>query len=185
MIKKFSILIIAVLIILSSATCFAENVSGWRKFDAKYCTLYLNEGANPYRIDRDLNVHKIRVYSNPRIYKPTDKVIESLISKIDLIFSRVSEILDMKPDTNNVSIKFVRTKQELSDEYEKIFGEGRPLKAFYVRRLNTIFMSEQTASEDVLAHEIAHAIIDNYFVILPPQRVQEILSTYVDKELKR
>ena len=35
----------------------------------------------------------------------------------------------------------------------------------------------------VLAHEVAHAIINQYFAVPPPSKVQEILSQYVDKHL--
>jgi hypothetical protein len=37
--------------------------------------------------------------------------------------------------------------------------------------------------EGILAHEIAHSIIDNYLLILPPKATAEILARYVDEHL--
>jgi len=37
----------------------------------------------------------------------------------------------------------------------------------------------------MLAHEIAHAIIDNYLSVRPPRATAEILARYVGKHLNK
>lgn len=185
MLKKSWVLIVVFMGILTAGQTFAENVTGWRKFDTNFLTLYLHEGANPYRIDRKIKVHGIKVYSNPTVYKPTDEVMPSLIGKIDLIYAKVSEILDMNPQNANITIKFVRSQNELTDEYKGIYGEEKILDIFYDLKLNTIFASEQTASEDTLAHAIAKAIMCNYFAVPPPEKIESVLLSYVDREFKK
>jgi len=39
-------------------------------------------------------------------------------------------------------------------------------------------------NENILAHEMGHCIIDHYFVILPPRKIQEMLAVYVDIHLQ-
>ena len=41
----------------------------------------------------------------------------------------------------------------------------------------------QDINEGILAHEMAHAIIDHFFDIRPPRATAEILARYVDKHL--
>ena len=43
----------------------------------------------------------------------------------------------------------------------------------------------QDISDSVMAHEMAHAVIDNYFNVIPPEKTAELLATYVDSHLER
>ena len=38
-----------------------------------------------------------------------------------------------------------------------------------------------SVTDNIIAHEIAHAVINAYFVIPPPARMQEILAQYMDQ----
>jgi hypothetical protein len=38
-------------------------------------------------------------------------------------------------------------------------------------------------TEGILAHEMAHSIIDHFLVIRPPKAATEILARYVDRHL--
>ena len=48
---------------------------------------------------------------------------------------------------------------------------------------NTVYLNVQDVHEGMLAHELAHAIIDNFMAVRPPRATAEILATYVDKHL--
>ena len=37
----------------------------------------------------------------------------------------------------------------------------------------------------VLGHEIGHAVISHYFVVLPSVKVQEVLAVYVEYQLRK
>jgi hypothetical protein len=55
--------------------------------------------------------------------------------------------------------------------------------AYYQYRTKEIHVSVHLVTDGVLAHEIAHAVIDRYFATPPSSKVQEILTQYVDRHL--
>ena len=55
--------------------------------------------------------------------------------------------------------------------------------AYYEHKTKTIQISIDNVSDGVFAHEVAHAIISQYFSSPPPSKAQEILTQYVDKYL--
>jgi hypothetical protein len=90
----------------------------------------------------------------------------------------------MYPRNDKLLIKIYKSLSELDGVYLEIFQDEKSYYAFYIHKFNTVFACEEKISESVMAHEMAHAIIDHYFPILPPRKVQEILATYVDYHLK-
>jgi len=58
-------------------------------------------------------------------------------------------------------------------------------RSFYVFDSNTIFISYQDLTLGMLGHEIAHAVISGYFVVPPPDKVQEVLAGYVEYSLRK
>lgn len=92
-------------------------------------------------------------------------------NRIDRIINRVEAILDMWPENFTVHLYLHR-------------GALAPNEvAFYEHKTKALNISVDYASDGVLAHEVAHAIINQYFATPPPSKVQEILSQYVDKHL--
>jgi hypothetical protein len=92
-------------------------------------------------------------------------------SYIDRIVDRVQAILGIIPRDLRFKIYLRRGRLEGDKE------------AYYDHKTKTIYVSVDYASQGVLAHEIAHAIIDTYFPSSAPSKIQEILSQYVDKYL--
>jgi hypothetical protein len=89
---------------------------------------------------------------------------------IDGITERVQSILDMYPNNFFVEI-------HLYPEY----SDG--LIAYYDIGTKAISVYADKVTDGVLAHEIAHAVINLYFDTPPPKKIQEILTQYVDKHL--
>ena len=56
-----------------------------------------------------------------------------------------------------------------------------PLLVF---KINTLFTSEEKVSANVLAHEIAHCIVDHYFSVIPPTKVAEMIAQYADAHIR-
>ena len=92
-------------------------------------------------------------------------------SYIDRIVDRVQTILGVIP--RNLRFRIYLKRGQL--EGDKV--------AYYDHKTKSIYVSVDYATQGVLAHEIAHAIIDNYFPSSAPSKIQEILSQYVDKYL--
>lgn len=92
-------------------------------------------------------------------------------NRIDRIIERVEAILDMWPKDFNIDVYLHR--KELA--YNKF--------AYYEHRTKSIHASVDNASDGIFAHEVAHAVISQYFSSPPPSKAQEILTQYVDKYL--
>ena len=154
-------------------------------FSTRFCTIFYEEGVDLEKLDRSINLGFSDFYS-PRRYRPSMElsVKEMLTDKFDAIFNRVEDILDMYPSDIHVSINIYKTKDALDKAYEEIFNEPNKTISFYVYNTNTIYTTESVVNEGILAHEMAHCIIDHYFIILPPKRVQEMLAVYSDVHLK-
>ena len=61
------------------------------------------------------------------------------------------------------------------------YKEG--MVALYSHKTKSITVYADRVTDGVFAHEIAHAVICNYFSEPPPRKIQEILAQYVDRYL--
>jgi len=115
---------------------------------------------------------------------------DKLRKKVDALYARVQEILDMRKKTEKVTIKIYPNKNQLHAAYARIYKissrayeVSRPPGAWYIYEYNTIYISVDDLHEGILAHEMAHSIIDNYLTVRPPSATAEILARYVDSHL--
>ena len=106
--------------------------------------------------------------------------------KIDALYERVQEILDMrKRSKKKLIIDLYDNKRKMGKTYEKLYGGKLVVRAWYVFELNTIFVNANDVNEGMLAHEMAHSIIDHFLTVRPPRASAEILAVYVDTHLFR
>lgn len=108
-----------------------------------------------------------------------------IAGKIDALFMRVQEILDMRRKMARVTIKIYPDSATLQEVYQRLFPGENPMRAWYLFEKNTIYVSVADLHEGMLAHEMAHAIIDHFFAVRPPSSTAEILARYVGKHLDK
>ncbi len=170
-------------------TIFVDEVypqeEQWNVFSSRFCTIFYEEEVNLRTVNRRINLRFSDFYTPRRFREKGDFSIEETLSeKFDAIFSRVEDILDMYPSRINVRVNVYKNREGLDRAYEEIFDEPNKAVSFYIYKTNTIYTTERAVTEGILAHEMAHCIIDHYFVILPPRKVQEMLAVYADVHLK-
>jgi hypothetical protein len=195
--KVLSLYIIfcAFLLVLFSPYAFSQefapygpegNVEDWTIMESSYTTIFVARDINIGRVARQIDVNFAR-------YDPIERSLflnkgisdaERLANKIDIIVRKAKKILDIYPQAYHVNIRVYEDDEQLWDIYEDIFEERREYKAFYIHKFETIYISLPNISESTLAHEIGHSIIDNYFTVLPPAKIRELLASYVDIHLK-
>ncbi|MBW2109096.1 MAG: hypothetical protein JRI36_10595 [Deltaproteobacteria bacterium] len=122
-----------------------------------------------------------------RLFKPGDiKDLRSMVvRKVDIIFERAQQILGMRKPMKKVSIRVYQNRAQLHQAYKTIYGGRCRIRAWYRYRNNSVYVNVRDLNEGMLAHELAHAIIDNYLDVRPPRATAEILARYVDSHLKR
>jgi len=105
---------------------------------------------------------------------------------LDTLFSRVSNILDMQVYSFKGSIKICRDSAQLNYIYHHIFNNDprNTTRSFYAYEVNTVYTSPENFKLGIIGHEMAHAIISHYFVVLPSVKIQEVLCAYVEYQLR-
>jgi len=144
---------------LYSAPSLPAGPSG--VFKTRYTTVYY-----PDEKDIDDFIWKL---GGQRMELGANKGLAS--NRIDRIVERVEAILDMQPKDFKINIYLHRGLLES----ERI--------AFYDYKTRSIHISVDYATDGVTAHEIAHAVINYHFSTPLPDKMQEILTQYVDKYL--
>jgi len=157
-----------------------EDTSGWPRIDSRYCTIWLEPSLEVKTINQRLKTWMIR----PTGLRPTADTPEAqLAAKCDTIFRRAQELLDMYPPGVHVTVKITSTQDAIQSVHAARYGIGTEAIAFYVFENNTIYTTGKDLSTSVLAHEMAHCIIDHYFGVRPPRKIEEMLAMYVDAHL--
>ncbi len=171
-----------------AAASFAveDNFDLSKKIESKYFKIFYDPGVEIFSLAQRLNI------------LPSDKLLagslktngtsteEEIANMVDSLFLRVAEILDMRLYSFRGTIKICKDYNQLSSIYMNLFNNDlKGMRSFYVFNINTIYIPAEDFKYAVLGHEIGHAIINNYFAVLPAAKVQEILSTYVDYQLRK
>lgn len=126
---------------------------------------------------------------NRNIYIPASQKIlygmQAGINNTDMLFLWVSDILGMHLSNFPGNIKICSSKDQLRQIYNKLFKQSLSAPSFYVYKFKTIYIDVNRASTAVLGHEMAHAIISDYFSAVPPVKMQEILAGYVEYQIRK
>ena len=96
--------------------------------------------------------------------------VDLVKNRIDELVERVEALLDMYPAPFHFEIQL------------KPYFTGGVI-ANYSHKTRMIIVALDRVTDGVLAHEMAHAVINAYFPVSPPEKAQEILAQYVDKHL--
>jgi Zn-dependent protease with chaperone function len=105
---------------------------------------------------------------------------QRISARLTIILMRVKQILGMNPQ---MQIRVYKTRQDMDDAYEQMFGSSTRFKSFYVHHFKSVFTNEQDFLDSVMAHELGHAVIDHYFTVPPPPQMAELMAQYVDAHL--
>lgn len=105
-------------------------------------------------------------------------------NKIDVIVERVQSILEMFFRDLTFNMVFMASQKDVQNIFENKYGKDVDYIAFYSPKDKTIYLSVRDIELGVLAHEIAHVVIDHYYGISTPSKIHEVLVQYVETHLK-
>lgn len=159
---------------------------GWlseEKITSRYARIF-------YETDETLRLFNRRVKLGSlssilkRKYSGELTVERQVSEKIDIIVDRVKAILDMYPKNFRIDIKITADSNLVQSIYKKRYFKDVEFIAFYSPQERAIYISAEDAKSNVLAHELAHSIIDQYFGVAAPVKIHEILAQYVDENFE-
>lgn len=186
--KFFTVVFLWVIIFLSSYSSVLAVDDGFiaaRKISGQNLVIYLASGLDTLALLGQLNIGIADTFLAGSDAKPKVTYDEELARAVDALFVRVSDILDIRLYSYEGSVKICRDQEQLAGIYSNLFGRKLAgASSFYVHSLNSIYVTQESFKAGILGHEIAHAVISNYFVVLPSIRIQEILAGYVEFQLR-
>ena len=116
------------------------------------------------------------------LFSGTKCPIDSVKKKVDAVFERAQEILDMRGRVKKVVIN-ICSKKHFNEVRNRVVGKKSRIRSWYLFENNTIYINAYDVHDGILAHEMAHAIVNHYMTVRPPRATAEILARYVDKHL--
>lgn len=154
-----------------------------RKIDSEYFSIYMQEGINEAML-------ALKIYSPSMLRALVSDYTDlpethKLADEFDTLFLVVSEILDIRLKKYSGTIKVCKNAEELRAISRTLFGSEMNVPAFYVVANNTIYIDAENVTIHILGHELSHAIQCEYFVVPPSVKIQEVLSGYVEYQLRK
>lgn len=156
-----------------------------KKIQSKYFVTYYSPQSDIYDFLQQLDIGPVEKFLTGKSPGNPGSAEEDLASNIDALFMRVSDILDMHLYSFNSTIKICRDYGHLKRVYSRIFDKELNSPSFYVFDLNTIYISAENLKSEILGHEMGHSIINRYFAVSPPTKIQEVLCGYVEYQLRK
>lgn len=179
------LLVFCCLLLCLPQTAAADELDTANKIQGDYCTLYFIGDIDYGLLDKNISIRLIDIPKTEREnLKEASTIPERIAHKVDIILLKSEQILDMYPADFHVNVIFYENTAMLDKAYEEIMGERMHLYSFYVYEDNTIYTTQKRINENVLAHELGHALVNHYFVVRPPATVRELLSQYIDYHLE-
>jgi len=168
-----------------SALALEDGFGPARQAEGKHFTVYYSPEIEAFSLLRELRISASDQVLAGGTLSRGDSAGAELTDMVDILFNRVCNILDMQVYSYKGNIKVCASQSQLNVIYANLFEKELTRKSFYVYDLNTIYISAESFTREILGHEIAHAVISHYFVVLPSVKVQEILSSYVEYQLRK
>lgn len=170
-----------------SGTFLSQAVEFPQRVESEYFSIYYQSGVDLFEV-----AYRINIGGPLYIYRDESKLIveaesfqDLLAQNVDLLFQEVSDILDMHLYSFYGELKICRNQEQLQRIFSEISGGELKSQSFYDSASNTIYISQEGLRPGILAHEIAHAIISHFFVVEPPQKVQEVLAGFVEYHINK
>lgn len=182
--RRFYILIVAVALILCARASFAATQKFPLVAQGEYFSIYAPDEVDTQDILARLSYrHFLQVDS---FLDTREDDPRSLLSKtLDALYLQASDVLGIHIYSFHGVLEIYPDKVALRIFFKDFLNRDLEERSYYLHETKTIYISYKDLTLGMLGHEIAHAIISNYFVVLPSMQVQEILSGYVEYSFRK
>jgi len=164
---------------------FDDGFPGARRLESTHFIIYIYPDVNTSTLAKQLNIGPSDKFLAGEPLKERSAPPNGLGDALDALYAEVSNMLDMRLYTYKVNLKVCRDLKQVRSVYTGLFGGNLDTSSFYSYELNTIYITEENLRACIIGHELAHAIISHYFVVAPPSKIHEILSMYVEYQLRK
>jgi hypothetical protein len=169
----------AVVIILFISS--VSSISWANELKSRFTTIVYNSEDLVRKFNKELSLGRLSYLLKNR---PSITVEDEVGNKVDVIIERVETILEMFPRDVKFTIILLPSEDEVQAVYKNKYGRSVDYIAFYAPKDKILYISVSDVELGVLAHEIAHVIIDFYYNISTPTKIHEVLAQYVETHLR-
>jgi hypothetical protein len=156
----------------------------WQRIETKHTVIQYENLKDLKKFEGKIDYSQDKFFFKGLFFSSTSNDPKKAVNKkVEALFERVQEILDMRTKINKIIINIYPNKNRLDEIYYHITGTKCRIRSWYIYESNTIYINASDVHEGILAHEMAHAIIDHYFSVRPPRVTAEILARYVDEHV--
>ena len=182
--RRFSILTVTAALAFMAHAAFADTGKFPLVAEGEYFSIYAPD---------EVDMGDLLARLNYRHFLQVDSFLEAreddprgLLSKtLDALYLQASDVLGIHIYSFHGDLEVFPDKIALHIFFKDFLNQDLQERSYYLHEANTIYISYKDLTLGMLGHEIAHAIISNYFVVLPSAQVQEILSGYVEYSLRK
>jgi len=171
--------VLKALLIIFYIVLFPSLTSGF-ELKTRFTTIYYEDEALLRKFNKKIYLGSLSYLLRN---KQSITVSDEVANKVDVLIEKVETILEMFPRDVQFSIVLLASDREVQNIYRSKYRRSVDYIAFYSPRDRTIFVSVSDVRLGVLAHEIAHVIIDSYYGVRTPTKIHELLAQYVEEHL--
>ncbi|THB64559.1 MAG: hypothetical protein D6E12_14625, partial [Desulfovibrio sp.] len=115
----------------------------------------------------------------------SDDVKTRLSKKVDSLFERAQVLLDMRRNMPQVVLLVYKDYVQVQSVFNTYFANtpGTAPRSWYVFEYRSVYINLSDLFPGMLAHEMAHHIIDHYLQVRPAAGSAEMLAVFVEKNL--
>lgn len=169
--KAGSCLLIQLMVIVAVSSAQAQELK------SRYATICFENTALLKKFNTRLYMGQMRYLLDS---KKNITIGDEVINKIDVITKKVEQVLEMSPPNLHYKIVLCPSIGAVTDSYENIYRKRTRYPCFYSPRENTVFISVRNLELRMLAHEIGHVVVENYFKVSPPVKIHEVLAQFAE-----
>ena len=162
-------------VLLAHATAFELELK------SRYAAVVYSNDDQLRRFDREISLGSLSYLLGDR---KSVTVNDEVKNKLDVLIERVESILSMYPKEVRFTLRLLPSDEEVQRVFKNKYGKEVDYISFYSPGEKTIYVSVKDIDAGILAHEIAHLIIDLYYGTGTPQKIHEVLAQYVESHLK-
>jgi hypothetical protein len=175
-------IILCVALLMVSLVPLSATAGNLKHYRGIYTEIFYTEDSDLRKLDRRVSIRWLKLGSKPAGIKEMS-LPGAVTKKFDVIRMNVERILDMYPRGSLVGFNVLGGQKDVEDVLWQKFGNKNSYSAFYSRRDKNIYLAAEKANTKIVAHELAHAVVDLKLGAAVPQTVHEILAKYVDAHL--
>jgi hypothetical protein len=150
------------------------------ELETRYATVVYEDMGILRKFNNKLKMGRL----NYLLFDKTNETVEDEVrNKIDLIVEKAKTVLDMYPDDLKFTIEIHKSTEGVDDAHFRIYGTRKGYIAFFSPEENTVFYGAKKTTLRVVAHEIGHVVVENYFKVSPPVRIHEVLAQYAEMHI--